>query len=291
MGIEGALSIYTDGSSLQSPRVGGIGVRFVTIDESGYEVIQDASFRGYKNATNNQMELQACIMALKEGMRLHLTSGVSKVVIHSDSLYVVDNYQKAMFEWSKSKWLTKSGRPVLNADLWKELVKQIKKVRKKVEIRWIQGRSKSVHNKAVDRLARQSARLPTNKPISAVQVRRKLSDEAVDLGSFRMLGQRMNIRIITAEYLKVQRVHKYKYEVTAKANKFYGCVDIIFSEISLRASHTYHVTVNENPEIPASCNCIVRFWQNEGCANLAAATDHLTTRWNGPGSVAEPRVD
>lgn len=250
MGIEGSLSIYTDGSSLQSPRSGGIGIRFVLIDASGNEVIQDFSFPGYKNATNNQMELQACIMGLKEAMRLQLTSGVSKIVVHTDSLYVVENCPKAIFEWPKTKWQTRSGRPVLNADLWKELVRLMKKIRMRVEFKWVRGHSKSVHNKAVDRLARQSAMLPTKQPLSVVQVRRKLSADSVDLGSVKMLGQRMNIRIITAEYLRIQKLHKYKYEVTARANRFFGCVDIIFSEIPLKAGHTYHVSVNDDTENP-----------------------------------------
>lgn len=250
MGIEGALSIYTDGSSLQSPRSGGIGIRFVLIDSSGHEAIQDIKFPGYQNATNNQMELQACIMGLREAIRLQLTMGVSKIVIHTDSLYVVENHKKAVFDWPKTKWLTRSGRPVLNADLWRELVRLMKKVGMFVEFRWVRGHSKNVHNKAADRLARQSAMLPVNRPLSVVQVRRKLSDDSVDVGSVRMLGQRMNIRIITAEYLRVQRLHKYKFEVTGRTNRYYGNVDIIFSEIPLKAGHKYHVRVNDDTDNP-----------------------------------------
>ena len=132
--IDHALNIFTDGSSFNSPRSGGIGVRFVLIDPSGEEQVQDFEFAGYPNATNNQMELYACIMALKEAMKLNLPSNITEVVIKSDSRYVVDNYKKAMFEWSKTRWRARSGRPVLNAEWWKELVKCIRKIGMRVEI-------------------------------------------------------------------------------------------------------------------------------------------------------------
>jgi ribonuclease HI len=66
MTIEDALNIYTDGSSFSRPRVGGIGIRFITTNELGDEVIEDVELPGYKGATNNQMELYAGVAALKE---------------------------------------------------------------------------------------------------------------------------------------------------------------------------------------------------------------------------------
>ena len=121
--IENALNIYTDGSSLSRPRTGGIGIRFVFIYEAGEEVLQDFQFPGYKNATNNQMELYACITALKKTAKLDGLSSVAKIVIHTDSRYVVDNYKRAMFEWPKHKWCGRDERPILNTELWKKLIK------------------------------------------------------------------------------------------------------------------------------------------------------------------------
>jgi hypothetical protein len=63
-------------------------------------------------------------------------------------------------------------------------------------------------NKAVDKLAKASAKRPLRDPLSHVTVRRKKSTRKVEPGSDRMLGQRLTIRIITAEDLPVQRVHK-----------------------------------------------------------------------------------
>ena len=248
--LENALNIFTDGSSLSSPRRGGIGVRFVIIESSGEEQVKNFEFAGYRNATNNQMELQACIVALEEAIKIDLPPNVTKVVIQSDSLYVVENYKKAMFKWPNTRWLTYSGRPVLNADLWKKLVKSMQKMRMSVEIKWVKGHSQSEHNKAADRLARASARMPLNKPLTHVSVRRKTTDKSVEVGSVEMNGQRITIRIIISEPLKVQRLWKYKYEVISKHSRYRGNVDNIFSEHFLSTGHTYYVRVNSDTSNP-----------------------------------------
>jgi ribonuclease HI len=58
-----ALIIYTDGSCLPNPRRGGYAYRCVAVDERGHEVILDYSFPGALGATNNEMELLACLAA------------------------------------------------------------------------------------------------------------------------------------------------------------------------------------------------------------------------------------
>ena len=248
--VENALNIFTDGSSLGSPRAGGIGVRFVIIDSYGEEQVQDFEFAGHKNATNNEMELHACIVALKEAMKADIPPNITKIVIQTDSLYVVDNYKRAMFEWPKTRWLNREGRPVLNANLWKKLVKCFQKIGMIVEIKWVKGHSKSEHNKAADRLARASARIPLNKPFTHVSLRRKKTYKSVEVGSVEMNGQRITIRIITSKKLNVQRIWQYKYEVISKHSKYRGNVDIIFYEHFLSSGHTYYVRVNCNTSNP-----------------------------------------
>lgn len=244
------MEIYTDGCSLQRPRVGGIGIRFLTVAKSGEEQIDDIQLPGFKNATNNQMELQACITALNEATKLAAVADATKISVYTDSLYVADNYKKAMFEWPNTRWRSPSGRPILNADLWKELVRAMRRTRKRVEFRWVKGHSKNNHNRAVDRLARESARNALNEPLSVVHVRRKRSHRSVEQGSVKMERQRLSIRIITTEYLPVQRLWKCKYEVISRTSPYTGRVDIIFSETLLKAGHNYYVRVNDNPGNP-----------------------------------------
>lgn len=249
--IENALNIYTDGSSLSHPRSGGVGIRFVTYDDLGNEVTEDVELSGYKNATNNQMELYACVAALKEALRYKDLTAFSGIAIHSDSRYVVDNYRRAMFEWPKTKWRTRDGPPVLNAELWKDLVRQIRHCWPlRVDFYWVKGHSKDPHNKAADKLAKKSAKGLLNKPLSIMSVRRKTTPHSVEIGSVHMRGQRLRIRVITSEYLRVQRVIRYKYEVLSKGSKYFRNVDFIFSTLDLRAGHHYEVVVNKNSSNP-----------------------------------------
>src|SRR5437762_2689212 len=95
---ETAINVYTDGSSYSHPRAGGMGIRIVTTDEAGNEVIHDEQPLGHQGATNQQMELKACIEALQllSGRRSPVdTAQFSKIIINTDSLYVVDNFTAA----------------------------------------------------------------------------------------------------------------------------------------------------------------------------------------------------
>ncbi len=247
---ENVLYAYTDGSSLRTPRRGGFAIRFIYVDDYGEEQVQDIQSPGNKNATNNEMELKACVVALEEAEKQELTFGKTRVIVRTDSLYIVDNYTKAMFEWSQNRWIRKSGAPVLNAELWKKLLKGMNKIGLRVDFEWVQGHSKDEHNRAVDRMAKQSARAATNAPLSLVHVRRKLTDESVQQGSVLLCGQRISIRAITAEYLKVQKIWKYKYEVISKSSDHYLKADCIFSEELLKAGHSYYVKVNDDMNNP-----------------------------------------
>ena len=248
---EDALNIYTDGSSLSGPRRGGVGIRFITVNEDGDEVITDIPTTGYKGATNNQMELLACVVALKEARQNFNLSAFNSIEIFTDSQYVARNYKTAMFEWAANGWKNREGRPVANADVWKDLVKLIRKTSPlRVNVQWVKGHAKDQHNKAVDKLAKKSAKSILNAPLTVVEVRRKHTHKSVEVGSVEMKGQRLRIRVLTSEYMRVQRVIKYKYEVLAKRSKYFGNVDIIFSREDLRAGHHYEVVVNKNSANP-----------------------------------------
>jgi ribonuclease HI len=253
---EDALNIYTDGSSYSGPRTGGIGIRFITIDDAGHEAVEDFPMPGYKNATNNSMELYACVVALQKASGYPKISHLNRICIFTDSRYVVEHYKKAIFQWPKQKWLRRSGTPVLNAGLWKQLVREIKKASRKVEFTWVKGHSKNPHNKAVDKLAKQSAKNAVNDPMSIVTVRRKQTKKSVDIESVEMRGQRLAIRIITSEYLREHKLVKYKYEVLSKGSKYFGNVDLIYSTHDMRAGHHYKISVNRNTSNPRVLNVL-----------------------------------
>ena len=255
--IDNAFNIYTDGSSYSHPRVGGIGIRFVTIDTSGAEVVEDVPLPGFKAATNNQMELYACVEALKEALKYQDLTPYQKIAIHTDSLYIVDNYKRALFEWSANRWRNREGRPILNADLWKQLIKFVWRCQpRRVEFYWVKGHSSDLHNRAADKLAKKSAKNPLNRPLSIVNVRRNTAGKSEERGSVEMHGQRLRIRVITDEFLATQRIYKYKYEVLSKGSRYFGRVDVIFSRELLKAGHHYEVRLNKQTGNPNIVNVI-----------------------------------
>ncbi len=126
------------------------------------------------------------------------------------------------------------------------------------------------HNKTADKLAKQSARNARNDPRTVVKVRRKLTDKSLDIGSVGMHGQRVTIRIIRDEYLKVQRTNRYHYEVVSPGSKYFGDADIAHSELLLTAGHTYEVTFNKNQQNPRIVRLIREVQPNADKTNKSA---------------------
>jgi ribonuclease HI len=250
---ENAINIYTDGSCYSGPRRGGMGILFVVVDQDGHEVVYEEQPRGYRNATNQQMELQACIESLKilAGRSTPVDpSQYQKIILKTDSMYVVDNVGNARFLWPKSKWNTRAGTPVANAAQWKELIKRVNSFQQRVDFRWIKGHRTSTHNKRADKLAKGSAKGVLHEPLTVTSVRRKKSAESVERGSVILSAQILTIFIITDEYLRPQHCYKYKYEVTSKSSPYYRKVDLAYSDILLRAGHAYRVRFNDNSHNP-----------------------------------------
>jgi ribonuclease HI len=125
-----ALIIYTDGSCLSRPRRGGYAFRLVWVRADGTEQRFDVTGQGFVGATNNQMELTACVEGLKHVTGRHSAvpgGAYRKIVVYADSAYVVDNVYNARFVWPRTKWMTAEGEPVLNAELWRELIRLAQK--------------------------------------------------------------------------------------------------------------------------------------------------------------------
>ena len=145
---EYALNIYTDGSSLSNPRRGGMGIRYIIVNSAGDEVVRDEVPTGYKQATNNEMELLACVIALRQVPADFLTSAVQRIVIYTDSQYVRDHINSARWRWPKQRWRSRYGRPIENVAIWKDLVKAVDKAPHRVDFKWVKGHAKNKHNKA-----------------------------------------------------------------------------------------------------------------------------------------------
>ena len=227
-----------------------MGIRFVYLDESELEHYIDLEPDGVRDATNNEMELMACIEALKRANNLDLHFKPHEIEIRTDSRYVANNINYAKFTWPKQKWFDKKGKPILNMDQWKELIKQINLSKCRVDFIWVEGHKNDPHNKAADKLADKSSHGYQSAPISVVTVRRKISKGITKIGSVVPAGQRIAIRIISSRSLRRQKVIKYRYEVISPGSKYYNNIDLAFSELILRDGHSYVVTMNSTPGNP-----------------------------------------
>ena len=254
---EGVLTIFVDGSMRESPRRGGIGMRFVWIDADGNESEPwDHALPATEGATIQQMELEAPYQALRlalSGRAPFRVEDFRKIEIRTDSLYVKDGVGRAINYWSKNGWMTKEGNSVQNVPDWQNLLRMMRRLSKEfrlsVDFEWKKGK-KGRHAKAVDKLAKQSSDSSSFGRSRPAAVRRKVTKERVDPGSVRMEGQRITIRIVEARYLKVHKRTRYRYEVVDEGSPFFGKVDFAESELELKRGHTYSVGMNDVQATP-----------------------------------------
>jgi ribonuclease HI len=251
------ITIYTDGS-VAANNNGGVGIRIISIDSNGDEVVNDSYSSGHRNANSGQMEIIACTVALEEAIRLQLTLSINRIVIFTDSKYVSENYKKAMFKWSCNQWKRSTGRPVPDAHLWIDLIKQIAKCNKDhiyVDVLWVKGHEKNKHNKAVDEMAKKASKIPLekmpkNRPITIFQPRKFIPSPIMEMGSIEMTGQKISIKILSCKLLEPQNIWCYQYQIISNNSPFRGFVDQIFSAISLDPNKSYYVRFNINTNNP-----------------------------------------
>lgn len=116
------LTFYTDGASRGNPGRGGWGV-YIEMEKDKLYTAKLSG--GQKEATNNQMELTATIEALKytrKNLAKMLKNDEVKIKIFTDSNYVKNGITTWIKNWEKNNWRTANKKPVLNKELWLELL-------------------------------------------------------------------------------------------------------------------------------------------------------------------------
>ncbi len=132
--------IYTDGACSGNPGPGGWGAILM----SGNHKKEISG--GEKVTTNNRMELQAAIEALKA------LKEPCNVKLHSDSAYLVNCFQQGWYKgWMKNGWKNSKKQPVENQDQWKELL-ELMKIHQ-VEYIKVKGHADNEFNNRCDELA------------------------------------------------------------------------------------------------------------------------------------------
>ena len=143
------VDIYTDGSSRGNPGPGGYGTVLKYIDNRGQLHERELS-AGYKNTTNNRMELMAAIAGLEALIR------PCEVTLYSDSKYLTDAFKQNWIKgWQKRGWKKSDGSAVKNIDLWKRLLAASDA--HDVTYVWVKGHAGHPENERCDRLATSAA--------------------------------------------------------------------------------------------------------------------------------------
>lgn len=166
-----AITIHTDGACAGNPGPGG----FAAIVESpkhGELVI----IGGDPQTTNNRMELSAVIEALK-AVNSGKAAGDVPVIVRADSKYVTDCFnQNWIAVWRRNGWRTAKKQPVLNQDLWQELLAETEG--RSVKWEWVKGHNGDPMNERCDRLAVAQAQAAPNQPSYWVNAGRQPFQEA-----------------------------------------------------------------------------------------------------------------
>lgn len=133
------VEIFTDGACRGNPGPGGWGVllRFGEHEKSLYG--------GETDTTNNRMELMAAIKGLQA------IKGPSKIILTTDSKYVMQGITEWIVNWKKRGWKTANKKPVKNVDLWQSLDAEIQA--HTIEWKWVKGHSGHRENEIADDLA------------------------------------------------------------------------------------------------------------------------------------------
>jgi ribonuclease HI len=135
--------LATDGACKGNPGPGGWGAVIRAGDK------EKELSGGEKLTTNNRMELTAAIKGLEALKR------PCRVVLSTDSRYVMDGLTKWLAGWQRNGWKTAAKQPVKNADLWQELVAAAAPHRIRWE--WVKGHAGHPENERADKLASDAA--------------------------------------------------------------------------------------------------------------------------------------
>jgi ribonuclease HI len=138
------VEIFADGACSGNPGPGGYGV----ILRYGDKSIELSGFAPH--TTNNRMELTGVIEGLRRLKR------PCRVTVITDSNYLVKGMTEWITGWIRKKWMNSQKKPVLNKDLWEELLDLGKT--HKIEWVWIAGHSGHKENERCDQLARRAIR-------------------------------------------------------------------------------------------------------------------------------------
>lgn len=132
--------LYTDGACSGNPGVGGWGAVLM------YKDAEKRISGAHGATTNNRMEITAVIEGLK------CLKEPCEVEVYSDSAYMVNAFLNGwVYEWVKNGFKKADNKPVLNEDLWRELLR-LTSIHSVTFIK-VKGHADNEYNNICDKLA------------------------------------------------------------------------------------------------------------------------------------------
>ena len=139
-----SIKVYTDGACRGNPGPGGWGVYIQLNDE------EKDLYGGNPETTNNQMEMQAALEALK-----YLKDKNDVIELYTDSNYLRQGITEWIHKWKLNNWRTAAKKPVANRDLWIEISDLNEKMNG--QWNWVKGHAGDPGNERADQLANLGA--------------------------------------------------------------------------------------------------------------------------------------
>lgn len=135
------IDLYTDGACSGNPGAGGYGAILI------YRGVEKEISGGERSTTNNRMEIYAVIAGLSA------LREPCDVTVYSDSAYTVNAFNAGWISgWERAGWKKADGKPVLNVDLWQQLLGLTRK--HTVRFVKVKGHADNAYNNRCDALAR-----------------------------------------------------------------------------------------------------------------------------------------
>lgn len=168
--ISSTIDIYTDGSCVKNPGLGGFAYIILydeTTEENGLPQTKEIDFnQGYRLTTNNRMEIMAAIFAIKKSIELKDSdptwSNLRQINLYSDSEYMCNAInQRWINRWAENNWMTaafgnKPPKAVKNQDLWEEIISVQRELHDRninILFNHVKGHNGNEFNEKADKLA------------------------------------------------------------------------------------------------------------------------------------------
>lgn len=228
-------------------------VWFVYYDKK-YKLIEEdkSDFISYTKATNQDMELRACV----DGLELVINEDLShfkKVMIVTDSKFIYENWGNAYFWHRERRWRrTIYGDPVVHKEKRKELVKYMRNIYqihwKNVDFDLVKWHKDNEYNNKADKSAVKWAQSKIRVLGNNSEVRKKIFKKTTWFKNWYLpvQWQEILIHIYSSRYLR-KGGFRYNYEVVSWNSDFFMNANWIFyNKTVLSAEFIYLVKMKND---------------------------------------------